>query len=52
MAKIYTVHIFDTLNSNGFGYILTAHTRLTLPDGREAMESVQVALLCRSACHW
>jgi hypothetical protein len=39
MDKIYTVHVFDTLNSNGFGYILTAHTRLTLPDGREAMES-------------
>lgn len=39
MDTIYTVHVFDSLNSNGFGHIITEHTRLTLPDGREAIES-------------
>jgi len=39
MDTIYTVHVFDTLNSHGFGHIMTEHTRLTLPDGREAIES-------------
>jgi len=39
MDTIYTVHVFDSLNSNGFGHIITEHTRLTLPDNREAIES-------------
>jgi hypothetical protein len=39
MDTIYTVYVFDSLNSKGFGHIITEHTRLTLPDGREAMES-------------
>lgn len=39
MDTIYTVHVFDSLNSNGFGHMITQHTRLTLPDGREAIES-------------
>jgi hypothetical protein len=39
MDTIYTVYVFDSLNSNGFGHTITEHTRLTLPDGREAIES-------------
>ena len=39
MDTIYTAHVFDSLNGSGFGHIITEHTRLTLPDGREALES-------------
>jgi hypothetical protein len=39
MDTIYTVYVFDSLNSNGFGHTITEHKRLTLPDGREAIES-------------
>ena len=39
MDTIYTVYVFDSLNGNGFGHTITEHTRLTLPDGREAIES-------------
>jgi len=39
MDTIYTTYVFDSLNNSGFGYMITQHTRLTLPDGREALES-------------
>ena len=39
MDTIYTVYVFDMLSHSGFGHMITAHKKLRLPDGREAIES-------------